>query len=120
MLKVGFDLSPLSGPSRFRGIGKYTTELLKALRASRKVRVVEIKNTLIEPEYDLLHYPFFDFFFLSLPLFKKKKTIVTVHDCTPLVFPKQYPPGIKGRLKILIQKASLKGVVACSLVIGAR
>jgi glycosyltransferase involved in cell wall biosynthesis len=110
MLRVGFDIRALSGPSSFRGVGKYTAQLLTALRSSKKVRVVEIKDNTPVPSIDLIHYPFFDFFFLTLPLMKRKKTVVTIHDCTPLVFPKYYPSGIKGKLKLSFQKLSLKSV----------
>jgi len=112
MLRVGFDISALLGPSGFRGVGKYTAQLLTALRTSKKVKVVEIKDNFPLPTVDLIHYPFFDFYFLTLPLIKKKKTVVTIHDCTPLVFPKYYPVGIKGKLKLGLQKLSLKSVAA--------
>jgi len=112
MLKVGFDTRVLSGPGGFRGVGKYATQLMAALRASKKVKVVEIKDNSPLPAVDLIHYPFFDFYFLTLPLIKKKKTVVTIHDCTPLVFPEHYAAGIKGKLKLNIQKLSLKSVAA--------
>jgi glycosyltransferase involved in cell wall biosynthesis len=57
---------------------------------------------------DLIHYPYFEPFFLTLPVWKRCKTIVTVHDLTPLVFPKNFPTGVKGFLKWQVQKQSLK------------
>ncbi len=112
MIRVGFDTRVLTGPSGFRGVGKYTAQLLSALRATKKVKVIEIKDKIPLVSLDLIHYPVFDFFFLTLPFIKKKKTVVTIHDCTPLVFPKHYPPGLKGKLKLTIQKLSLKSVAA--------
>ena len=112
MLKVAIDTSVLQGPSAFRGIGKYTSQLLPALRSNRKLRVLEIKRGFDFNSVDLIHYPYFDFFFLTLSFFKKKKTVVTIHDCTPLIFPQAYPSGFKGKIKFFLQKQSLKGVAA--------
>lgn len=112
MIKVGIDTSVFNGPSKFRGIGMYTSRLVSALKLIKDVEVREIttKSELID--LDLIHYPVFDFFFLTLPIIKKKKSVVTVHDCIPLVFPEQYPTGIKGKIKFGIQKYSLKNVDA--------
>jgi len=57
---------------------------------------------------DLVHIPYFEPFFLTLPKVNKFKTVVTVHDLTPLVFPKEFPAGLKGKLKWQIQKGRLK------------
>lgn len=38
------------------------------------------------------------------------KTVVTVHDLTPLVFPDFFPIGIRGYLKWIIQKNILKKI----------
>ena len=54
--------------------------------------------------------PYFDLFFLTLPLRKVKPTVVTIHDVTPLVFPDKYLKGLRGWLKLQVQKFSLKGV----------
>ncbi len=56
-----------------------------------------------------MHYPYFDPFFLTLPLTKPKPAVVTVHDLIPLVFPDKFPPGIRGAVKWRIQKYSLEG-----------
>jgi len=110
MIKVGFDTRVLYGPSGARGIGKYASQLLTALKKKHEIRVVELgKETM---PVDLIHYPFFDFFFLTLPLIKKKPTVVTIHDCTPLIFPEKYPAGIRGKIKFLIQKTALRNVSA--------
>ena len=112
MLKVGLDTSPLYGPSSVRGVGKYVSQLLSSLRSTKKVKVVELKDSFNLRNVDLVHYPYFDFFFLTLPFFKVKKTVVTIHDCTPLVFPERYPAGIKGKIKFFLQKLSLKNASA--------
>lgn len=112
MIKVAVDTSALFGPSKFRGIGKYTSKLIEALRLESQVEVIETKDSKVPEDVDVVHYPYFDFFFLTLPLRKRHKAIVTIHDCTPLVFPKYYPPGIKGKVKFFLQKFSLKKVSA--------
>ena len=112
MIKVAIDTSPLSGASKFRGIGRYSVNLINALKKTKKVEVLEISGEKLKPKIDIVHYPYFDFFFLTLPLLKKVKTIVTIHDCTPLVFPQNFPAGIRGKIKFFIQKFSLKTVSA--------
>lgn len=56
---------------------------------------------------DIIHYPYFDHFFLTLPLFSTYNIVVTVHDMTPLVLSSLFPSGMKGRIKWEIQKKSL-------------
>lgn len=112
MIKVGIEISSLNGSSRFRGIGMYSSRLITALEHSEGVGVVQTAAGDKLDNIDILHYPYFDFFFLTLPLVKKVKTVVTIHDCIPLVFPDQYPTGINGKIKFAIQKYSLKNVDA--------
>lgn len=111
-MKVAIDITPLKTGHQFRGIGFYTKNLTEALKNLNKpdFSVELIEKGKIPDDCDLVHYPFFDFFFLTLPLQKIKPTVVTIHDCTPLVFPEHYPPGIKGKVKFLVQKFSLRGV----------
>ncbi len=121
-VKVAIDISPIKTGHKVRGVGMYTQRLVETLQ-----RIGELENQRIridpfdsshEPSamshqrFDLIHYPYFDLFFLTLPLRKIAKTVVTVHDVTPLVFPEHYPPGIKGKIKFLIQKLSLQSVSA--------
>jgi glycosyltransferase involved in cell wall biosynthesis len=113
-MKVALDVSPLKTGHQFRGIGIYTQNLKEAFEKSRisdfNFELVEGRK--IPADCDLVHYPFFDLFFLTLPLNKPKPTVVTIHDVIPLVFPQNYPPGLKGSLKFQGQKFSLKGVKA--------
>lgn len=112
-MKVALDISPLKSVHKFRGIGRYTQNLVEALKKSP---IADFQVELIEKgpppqDADLIHYPYFDFFWSTLPLRKPKKTVVTIHDVTPLVFPQHFPPGIKGRARFFFQKVSLKGAV---------
>ncbi len=107
-MKVALIKPPLIGHT-MRGTGKYTTELFKALKKQNiDIDLVEYHSNL--NSFDLVHYPYFDPFFLTLPLFKKRPTIVTVHDLIPLVFPEHFPKGIKGNIKWQMQKFALKNV----------
>jgi len=111
-IKVLIDTSPLSNASAIRGIGSYTRHLTDNLE---KIKDLEVKrSSLTDKNFkaEIIHYPFFDFFFSSLPIKKKTKTIVTIHDCIPLVFPDQYKSGKKGKLALIKQKLALKNVSA--------
>lgn len=110
MVRVAIDTSLLSGPSRFRGMGMYTRRLTEALKEEKEVEIYEIKDGKIPPEVDLVHYPSFSPYFLTLPLLLRKKYLVTIHDLTPLVFPQAYPPGTKGKIIFEIQKRLLTTV----------
>lgn len=111
MTKVWIDTSPLRNQSSTRGIGKYTKLLIKSLGEENGVEILD-GNKENAFKADIIHYPYFDFFFPTLKIIDKKKTVVTVHDCTPLVFPDQYPSGLKGKINLLKQKISLKKVSA--------
>lgn len=94
-----------SSASSGRGVGFYETHLREAL-----TKLADIKLTTSSP--DLIHYPYFDLFYPTLPYFKNKPTIVTIHDLTPLVLPNLYPKGILGSLNLLRQRLSLSNVSA--------
>lgn len=109
---VAFDTRPLQNQSASRGIGMYTSHLLKYLRKIPNLEITEINQGQIPNSVDLVHYPWFDLYFPTLPLSKPKPTVVTIHDVTPLVLKDLYPPGIKGRINYWKQKISLRGVSA--------
>jgi len=108
MIKVAIDISPLSTASKFRGVGMYTRKLIEALEHQDGLQILTFEGKKIPANADLIHYPYFFPFSLTLPFFPTKKFVVTIHDLTPLVFPKAYPPGLKGNLKFLIQKLLVK------------
>ncbi len=110
-MKIAIDISPLSDLNQVRGVGVYTKNLIESLNKVDKKNeyLYFIKGEKI-PQADLIHYPYFDLFFHTLPVFKKAKTIVTIHDLTPLVFSEYYQSGIKGWLKFQLQKLALRDV----------
>lgn len=111
-MKVLIDTSPLNNAHAIRGVGSYTRFLTEALekKPGLELRRSSWQESDCKPE--LIHYPFFDLFFPTLPLWRPVKTVVTIHDVIPLLFPKYYPVGKRGRLAFLKQKLALKTVEA--------
>lgn len=107
-MKVLLDTSPLGSGHAIRGIGTYTRYLCLALEQIRSIEVKRSSNS--EPTFDpdIIHYPYFDLFRTTLPLLKKKPTIITIHDVIPLLFPDFYPTGVKAQLAFKAQLLSLK------------
>lgn len=117
MKKIAFDTLPLSSGHSARGMGVYTRRLLENLekQISKEMKLKIDAFSFSENEsklnnYDLLHYPYFDLFYHTLPLRRGVETVVTVPDVTPLIYPKYYPPGIKGTINFRLQKQALKSV----------
>jgi glycosyltransferase involved in cell wall biosynthesis len=94
MLKVRIDTTPLENGSSIRGVGVYTRFLIAALRRKKDLQLVEDQKE----DVDLIHYPFFDLFFPTLPLLKSTPLVVTIHDVIPLLFPNYYRSGKKGKV----------------------
>jgi len=110
-IKIAIDVSPLSNGDSVRGVGFYTKHLVEALQHEVKVNP-DYKNFNIQlvtsnsqqlTSFDLVHYPYFHPFQLTLPS-KKIPTIITIHDVIERQFKEHYPVGLKGELKWLIQK----------------
>ena len=107
---IAIDVSPLNNGHKVRGVGFYLEHLKKSLLTyySEHTYVFFSNRKEIQENIDLIHYPYFEPFFITLPFFEKSKRIITVHDLTPLVFPKHFPAGIKGNLSWKMQKVNLK------------
>ena len=113
--KIAIDISPLNDGNAVRGVGHYTHNLVNALKKEIKsnpdyknyqLDLIQDSRLKIE-DYALVHYPYFDPFKLSLPQ-KIIPTIVTVHDLIPRQFKSNFPVGLKGEIRWLIQKSHLK------------
>lgn len=111
-MHIAVDISPLSTGHGVRGVGAYTKWLVEALQRyeSKHLYSFFVRGQELPQKVDLVHYPYFDPYFLTLPLRKPLPAVVTVHDLTPLVFPEHFAAGIRGRLKWYIQRWSLKGI----------
>ncbi len=107
-MKVYIDDSPLKNENSTRGVGYYTRHLIEAVEKYYP----EIVITSIAKEADIIHYTYFDLFFLTLPLIKTKPTIVTIHDVIPLLYPKYFPVGVRGTIRFWLQQLSLKNTTA--------
>ncbi len=109
LLTVLLDTRPLGSGHVIRGVGSYTRNLLTELEQTPDLLVY--RSSILEknehPHIDITHYPFFDLFFNSLPFISKGKTIVTVHDVIPLLYPEEYKPGMKGSLAFYRQRVAL-------------
>ncbi len=112
-MNIAIDISPLKSGNylqhRVRGTGFYLEHLRGSLQKYYPNNAYQFfsRGESLHTRPDVIHYPYFEPFFLTLPFIKKYKTVVTVHDLTPLVFPKEFPRGIKGNIKWQIQKHAL-------------
>jgi len=112
-MRIAIDTSPLYTGHESRGIGAYTKNLVEEFKSGKwDFDFVFFDGKNYPADADLVHYPYFDLFFRTLPLRRDKVRIVTIHDVIPLVFPRHYPAGIKGRINFFFQKIALKNVDA--------
>lgn len=110
-MKVAFDISPLKNGHTFRGIGNYTQNLKIALSKQKTLFELDFVDSFENlNNYDLVHHPYFDLFFHTLPVRAKYKRVVTIHDVIPLIFPNHFPSGIKGNISLFLQKQALRSV----------
>lgn len=114
-MKVLIDVCKLPPYAFQRGVGVYALNLYRTLNKYRigdNEYFLYKSNKQIHVKTDIVHFPYFDPFFLTLPLIKQRPTIITVHDLTPIKFPAYYPRGFKGELKWQIQKKLIQQVDA--------
>jgi glycosyltransferase involved in cell wall biosynthesis len=114
MINVLFETSVLNNANSSRGIGSYTRLLIDELEKNEDLKIYKTSTLSKEEKMKpaIVHYPFFDFFFDTLPVTSFENTIVTIHDVIPLVFPEYYKPGVKGKLRFEKQKLALRRVKA--------
>lgn len=108
-MHIAIDTTPLHTAHQMRGIGSYTRFLISALQKyeSKHSYTFFVRGEKVPKNADVIHIPYFDPFFATLPVFHSKPTVVTVHDLIPIVFPDHFPAGIKGSLKWYIQRFAL-------------
>ena len=93
------------GHSSGRGVGYYRQFLANSLKDSNKIE-------LVSGSPDLVHYPFFDLFYSTLPMQKNYPTVVTIHDLTPLILTEFYPQGLRARLTLRRQTIAISSASA--------
>lgn len=112
---IAIDISPLNDGNSQRGVGYYTRNLVAALQKEIKensdfkhyhIKLITDSSENLK-DYDMIHYPYFDPFKLTLPS-QDTPYIVTCHDLIPREFKSHFPVGIKGEIKWLIQKHRLE------------
>lgn len=111
-MKIAINTYPLKSGHRDRGIGFYTTNLISNLKKESEVEIQEFIDTQEVKNVSLVHYPWFDFSFHTLPLIKPAPTVVTIHDVIPLIFKEYYPVGFRGQTNFFLQKLALKNCKA--------
>lgn len=111
-MRVAINVTPLKSAHKNRGIGYYTDNLIENLKKDQNMKIFTFLDTTELKEIDIIHYPWFDFFFHTLPLRRVAPTVVTIHDVIPLIFKEHYPVGLKGKINFLLQKAALKNCQA--------
>jgi len=112
-MKVALNISPLKSGHKVRGIGAYTKNLQEQfLKEKWGIDFEFFQNSSSPPPADVIHYPYFDLFFQSLPIKSNNGRVVTIHDVIPLVFPKHFPAGLRGFFNLFFQKRSLNNVDA--------
>jgi len=109
-MKIAIDISPLETGHKVRGVGFYLANLKDALLKyfPDNDYVFFQRGEKLSSNVEVIHFPYFEPFFLALPIYNKFKTVVTVHDLTPIVFPAAFPRGIKGEIKWQMQRFALK------------
>ncbi|MBI2085935.1 glycosyltransferase family 4 protein [Candidatus Daviesbacteria bacterium] len=114
-MKIAFNITPLKSIHKERGTGYYTANLLEGLKKEKDLEIIEFSNLAdIKGKVDGIHFPWFDFYFHTLPIGKSFPCVVTIHDVIPLLFKNHYPPGLRGKINFLLQKLALKN---CRFVI---
>lgn len=110
-MKVLINLKPLRSGSKTRGVGVYTRELLASLKKNYKDdQFIPTAKDHHNNQASVVHFPYFDPFFRTLPVTQDIPTVVTVHDLIPLKFPNHFPRGIRGSINLFFQKRALKKV----------
>jgi glycosyltransferase involved in cell wall biosynthesis len=109
-MKIAIDVSPLQTDHKVRGVGFYLEHLKNALLKyyPKNDYVFFQRGDKLPRDVKIVHFPYFEPFFLALPIYNQFKTVVTVHDLTPIVFPEAFPRGIKGEIKWQMQRFALK------------
>ncbi len=107
-MHIAVDISPLKTGHKVRGTGSYTENLTKALSVYFPEHTYSFTFGRMPSEIDVVHYPYFDPFFLTLPVKRNYKMVVTVHDLTPIVLSGDFPIGIGGKAKWMVQKNLLR------------
>ncbi len=108
-MHIAIDITPTQSGHKTRGVGSYTRLLVEALQKIKSDHSFYFftRGKKLPKNVDLVHYPYFDPFFLTLPIIQPLPYVVTVHDLIPLAYPDKFPRGIRGEMKWQVQRLSL-------------
>jgi glycosyltransferase involved in cell wall biosynthesis len=106
-IKVAIIRPPLKGHAN-RGIGTFSREIIQRMKGFSQLEIADIEYGESLDNYDIVHYPYFDPFFLTLPKKLPNNSVITIHDLIPIHLRDHYKIGIKGNLKWEIQKRIAK------------
>lgn len=116
-MKIAIDSGPLKSGHSVRGIGVHTKLLIEHLKKRGvDVSVVDFSKSNLSL-FDIVHYQHFNPFRLSLPILKKTKTVITIHDLIYLLYPDYYPPGLSGKFCWFLQKILINSIVDAVITI---
>ena len=109
-MKIAFETTAIHSGHKVRGSGFYVANLKDALLkyVPEHSYVFFNQGDKLVGDIDLVHYTSFDVFFKTIPFIKRHPSVVTVHDLIPIMFPKHFPAGVRGRIKWSINKQVLK------------
>lgn len=117
-MNIAIDISPLQTGNfiqhKVRGSGFYLENLRTSLEKyiPSNSYIYFVRGEKLPETIDVIHYPYFEPFFRTLPKKSNLLSIVTIHDLIPLVFSDKFPAGIKGKLKWHLQKRAVASVDA--------
>jgi len=115
-MTIGIDQSPLTNGNFqqhiVRGAGFYIKNLQKALLkySEQNTYVFFSQSNRLSRAVDVVHVPYFEPFFFTMPLVRKFPTIITIHDFIPFIFPSHFPAGLRGNITWQFQKFLLRGI----------
>lgn len=110
-MKIIISLRELHVASNTRGIGVYTRELIAALhKYYPQDTVIPTTHDPTSISADIVHFTYFDPYFLTLPKVKKLPTILTIHDLIPRKFGEHFPVGYRGKFNWFLQLQKARSV----------
>lgn len=106
MISIALIKPPNLG-NAFRGAGFYAERLFAALKKRADIKISWESFRFLPAvyrQYDLVHFPYFDEYFFTLPPLLPKKSVVSILDCTKLKFKEHFPVGPRGKIAWAWQK----------------
>ena len=110
-MKVAIEISLLQDKQhKVRGVGSYIANLQKGLENTPTSLSFQFftSDSTLDKDVDLIHYPYFDPFRKLELVHKNIKTVITIHDLTPIILKNKFPVGFRGSINWQINKINLR------------